>query len=375
MAQKKELSQARSYIKSGKYDDADKLMTGLLQDSVNRYNMKVYLTLYDAVRGKFNQGNEKFYLKQQQDTAAFFGHVIRMFTILETIDTLDLRPDKKGKVNPQYRNRHASQMDVCRPNLFNGGTYHVSKGNWKEAFRFFETYIDCGRQPLFSNFLYDSLDTRMPEAGYWATYCGFKLHDPVMTLRHRKLALRDSARACFTLQYMAEARQWLNDQEQYLTTLQEGFRRYPQFPYFFPRLMDEYTKRGDYEKALGIADSALAVNDSSELFLFAKSTTLLRLDRYEESIQYSERLLKLNPQLSEPYFNAGMAYVNMASRLDERRDISKIKELYQKARPYMEEYRKLMPSEKEKWAPVLYRVYLNLNMGKQFDEIDRLLKK
>ena len=34
-----------------------------------------------------------------------------------------------------------------------------------------------------------------------------------------------------------------------------------------------------------------------------------------------------------------------------------------------------MPDEKDKWAPSLYRIYLNLNMGRQFDEIDRLLKK
>ena len=41
----------------------------------------------------------------------------------------------------------------------------------------------------------------------------------------------------------------------------------------------------------------------------------------------------------------------------------------------MEHYRQLMPAEKDKWAPVLYRIYLNLNMGKQFDEIDRILKQ
>ena len=64
MAQKKELSQARSYIKSGNYDGADQLMMNLLKDTANRANEKVYLTLYDAVRGKYNQGNEKFYLKQ-----------------------------------------------------------------------------------------------------------------------------------------------------------------------------------------------------------------------------------------------------------------------------------------------------------------------
>ena len=40
----------------------------------------------------------------------------------------------------------------------------------------------------------------------------------------------------------------------------------------------------------------------------------------------------------------------------------------------MEAYRKLAPADKERWAPALYRIYLHLNMGKQFDEIDRLLK-
>ncbi len=40
----------------------------------------------------------------------------------------------------------------------------------------------------------------------------------------------------------------------------------------------------------------------------------------------------------------------------------------------MERYRVLAPKEKDKWAPVLYRIYLNLNLGKQFDEIDHLLK-
>ena len=41
----------------------------------------------------------------------------------------------------------------------------------------------------------------------------------------------------------------------------------------------------------------------------------------------------------------------------------------------MENYRKLAPTEKQKWAPALYRIYFNLNMGKQFDEIDKLLKR
>lgn len=375
MAQKKELSQARSYVKSGKYDEAEKLMTKLLKDSANRANERIYLTWYDAVRGNYNLGNEKLYLKQKYDTTAFFGNVRKMFQILETLDSLDMRPDKKGRVNLSYRARHAAQMNTVRPNLFNGGTFFVRKGNWKEAFAYFETYMDCARQPLFTDYAYDSIDTRMPEAAYWATYCGYKMGDLVLTLRYSKLALQDSARADFTLQYIAEAHRWLKDDELYLATLQEGFRRYPQFPYFFPRLIDAYTSMGRYDRALAVADSALAVNDSSQLYLFAKSSALLRLERYSECIEWSNRLIAINDSLSEPYFNVGTAYLNMASGMDVRKDKQLIKAAYENARFYFERYRQLVPEEKQKWGPALYRIYLNLNMGKQFDEIDKLLKQ
>jgi hypothetical protein len=41
----------------------------------------------------------------------------------------------------------------------------------------------------------------------------------------------------------------------------------------------------------------------------------------------------------------------------------------------MEQYRQLAPDQKGKWAPALYKIYLNLNMGRQFEEIDRLMKE
>ena len=77
MAQKKELSQARSSIKSGKYADAEKVLTNLLKDSVNRTNKRIWLAYYDAVLGQYEQGNEKLYLKQQYDTVAFFAKALR----------------------------------------------------------------------------------------------------------------------------------------------------------------------------------------------------------------------------------------------------------------------------------------------------------
>ena len=375
MAQKKELSQARSYIKSGKdFDKAEALMKGLLENKANRDDIKIYQVWFEAVRGQYTQANERLYLKQKQDTAAFFDLNYRMFTILETLDSLDMRPDKKGKVSLQYRQKNAELLNAYRPNIFNGGTYHLRKKEYEKAYKYYEFYIDCDRQPLFTGRNYTETDTRMAEAAYWATYSGYLMRDPVLTLRHRELALRDTSKAQYTLQYVAEARRWLNDQELYIAALEEGFRRFPTASYFFPRLMDAYTQENKLERALAIADSALSVCEQCDLYLFAKSTTLLRMEKYEECIKISDELIARNDTMAQAYFNAGTAYLNLALLLDPYKQKKQVQQRYSEARPYMERCRALMPDEKEKWGPALYRIYLNLNLGRQFDEIDRLLK-
>ena len=216
-AQKKELSQARSIIKSGNdYGRAEELMKSLLKDSTNKDNEKIYLLWFEAVRGQYNQANERLYLKQNQDTATFFNLNRRMFTILETLDSIDMHPDKKGRVDLEYRQKHAEILNGYRPNLFNAGTFHLRKGEYQTAYEYFELYIDCDNQPLFTGRDYLHKDNKMKEAAYWATYAAYKMNDAVLTLRHRHMALNDSTKANFTLQYIAEARRWLNDKELYV---------------------------------------------------------------------------------------------------------------------------------------------------------------
>ena len=376
-AQKKELSQARTYIKprNKNYDKAEQLMTNLLKDSANHGDKRIYQVWFEAVKGQYDQANDRMYLKQRQDTAAFFTLTRRMFTVAETLDSIESRPDKQGRIRHEYRQKHATMLNTYRPNLFNAGTFFIRKANWKEAYNYLDAYIDCARQPLFEAYDYTATDKRMPEAAYWATYSAYKQHDTARTLQHRQLALADTAHRRFTLQFVAEAYRWKGDQPNYVATLETGFSQYPLFNYFFPRLADAYMEQKQYARALALADQALSICDSCELFLFAKSSALLRLERWEESVVYSEQLIHRNDSMAEPYFNAGTAFMKMAEQTDPAKDKKQLRTYYQKARTYMEYYRLLMPAEERKWAPVLYRIYLNLNLGKQFDEIDKILKK
>ena len=166
----------------------------------------------------------------------------------------------------------------------------------------------------------------------------------------------------------------LNDETQYQTILWEGFRLNPHSSYFFPRLIDSYTARGNYEQGLAVANEALKSDSLNQLFLFAKSTMQLNLGQYADCLMTSEQLINMNCEMADAYYNAGTACLNIILKMDSRNHKKQIKRMYQRALPYMEAYRRLAPQEKDRWAPALYRIYFNLNMGKQFDEIDKLLQ-
>ena len=375
-AQRRQLQEARVILKGDKdYDKAEKLMTDLLKDSANLSNARIYDMWLLAVEKQYLQVNERMYKKQQVDTTHFFELTRRMFDIGMRLDSLDMQPDKKGRVSLQYRKDNAQKLASYRPNLFYGGTYHLRKGDLETAYNFFERYMDCDRQPLFTGYDLLATDQRMGEVAYWATYCGYRMNDPVRTLRHAQLAKRDTVKLEHTLQYIAESWRALNDQGQYVETLREGFGHFPKSVYFFPRLMDCYSSKGNYGKALALAEEALATDSVNTLFLLAKSTMLLNLGRYAECLDDSQRLIALNDQAAEAYYNAGTACLNIALKMDSRKYKKQITKMYQKALPYMETYRQLAPQEVEKWGPALYRIYFNLNMGKKFDEIDKILKK
>ena len=103
-AQKKEMASAKDNVKKNKnLEQAEQSMRKLLEDSTNRSNEKIWLILFDAISKQYDQGNMKLYLKQNYDTSALFNLTKKMFQVLETFDSIDAQPDKKGKVSLDYR--------------------------------------------------------------------------------------------------------------------------------------------------------------------------------------------------------------------------------------------------------------------------------
>lgn len=378
--QKKQISSAKENIKKGNnLENAEQTMCALLKDSANRQNAKIWSVLFDALKKQYDQGNEKIYLKQKYDTANLFNIASRMYQQMEAFDSIDALPDEKGHVKLTMRKENATLLNRLRPNLLSGGHFFIRKKKYAEAYRLFDQYVDAARQPLFAAYHYNEKDSNIPEASYWAVYCAYKMVDSQKTLHHTYQALKDTAHYEMMLQYLAETYKRDTDTTRYVKTLTEGFRKYPLSLFFYSHLIDFYSQTGQWNKALVLTDSALDVDSTSQIFWQTKGTILLNMGDFSQCFDISQRLIQENDSLPEAWLNAGLAKFNMGVGLDKTaqpiRQRNATLQYYKDALPYLVKYRSLRPERKDKWALPLYTIYLNLNMGKEFDEIDKLMEK
>lgn len=380
-AQKKEIQTAKDQVKAGKnLDQAAASMKKLLADSANRTNRKIWTIYFDAVRKQYEQGNEKLYLKQKYDTAQLFNYTRQLFEVAFQYDSVETAPDKKGRRDFEFRKGHSDYLAHIRSNLYNGGIWFLNKKKYPDAYKFFDCYIECASQPMFKQRNYGEKDKHLPTAAYYAVYSGYKMKDPKATLHHSYEALKDTVHYNYMLQYLAETYMLEKDTARYVASLKEGFKRVPTFPYFFPRLVEHYVERNQLDSAMTVVNEALTVVPDSDVYLAAKSNLLLEQGKLQECIEVSKKVIEVNQKLGDPYYNAGICYFNLAVEQDKNSHNSrKVKEQveanYKKALPYLVKYREMEPKEQGKWAFPLYTIYLNLNMGKEFDEIDKVMKQ
>ena len=380
-AQKKEIQTAKDQVKAGKnLDQAAASMKKLLADSANRTNRKIWTIYFDAVRKQYEQGNEKLYLKQKYDTAQLFNYTRQLFEVAFQYDSVETVPDKKGRRDFEFRKGHSDYLAHIRSNLYNGGIWFLNKKKYPDAYKFFDCYIECASQPMFKQYNYGVKDKHLPTAAYYAVYSGYKMKDPKATLHHSYEALKDTVHYNYMLQYLAETYMLEKDTVRYVASLKEGFKRVPTFPYFFPRLVEYYVVRNQLDSAMTVVNEALTVVPDSDVYLAAKSNLLLEQGKLQECIEVSKKVIEVNQKLGDPYYNAGICYFNLAVEQDKnshnsRKVKEQVEENYKKALPYLVKYREMEPKEQGKWAFPLYTIYLNLNMGKEFDEIDKVMKQ
>ena len=328
--------------------------------------------------------NKKAYLKQPYDTARFFNKLCDMYNQLRLCDSIDHLPDAKGKMHVRMQKKTQALRLKHRRNIFGGGKYFLSKRNYAAAYPFFDlycTYRDPGKKKEQSDSLYH-------QAVLWATLSSFLCENYSGTIKHIDNAIDNTNinNATILQEYKVRSFAQLGNDSAWVSALIQGVQDYPQHDYFFVQLADWYHEHRDFTEERQLADMLIASTGGKAIHYYAKSKSFLAEEKYDECIACADSTITLQPDFVDAYYNKGIAYLNMAVIAHEMSckdvkdpqyaiDKQKTQELYLKARPCMEMVRKLQPENQERWASPLYRIYLHLNLGDEFNEIDRLLNQ
>ena len=135
-----------------------------------------------------------------------------------------------------------------------------------------------------------------------------------------------------------------------------------------------------------LVDKMLASNANNKLYLYVKGYLYYNIKDYDNAIEFFKKAIAVDPQYVEAYQNIGLSYLLKAQDYStqaptDRNDPkyaesqSTLKKFYEEAKVAYEKVRALKPDQKDLWLQGLYRVYYNLDMGPEFEEIEKLMEQ
>ena len=344
----------------------------------NKQRAKLYYSAAQLEESLNAVENRKAFLKQAYDTAKFFNKLCDMYGQLRLCDSVDVVPDEKGNIRPRFQKKTNSLRNKHRRNILGGGKYFLSKKNYAAAYPFFDLY--CTYKDA------EKIDTIIPQTELWATLSAFQMENYEGTVKHvdKAIASTDAQTAPVLQEYKVRSFAQLGNDSAWVAALKEGIEKYPEHDYFFVQLADWYQSQRKFNEERNLADELIGRIGGKAIHYYSKSKSYLSQGDYKSCIAYADSTIQLDENFADAYYNKGLAYVNLAVISQEMstkdvndpkyaEDKQRTQSLFRLARPCMEMVRKLQPDKQDRWASPLYRIYLNLNLGDEFNEIDRLL--
>ena len=385
-AQEKNVKEAKSIAGEVKPDfaKAEQLINEALTNPETKDNAATW-DVAGYIQKRINEKEmENAYLRKPYDTLKVYNSVLNMYNYYVKCDELAQIPNEKGKIKNKYRSANSKTILAERPNLINGGIQYFNLNKNEDALKYFAAYVDAATLPMMEKENLLEKDTILPQVAYYATLAADRVGDKDAVMKYAQYALKDKENGQFAMQLLTDAYKAKGDTAKWVEKLQEGIVKFPENQYFFENLVEYYSSSNQNDKAMQFADDMLAKDPNNKLYLYVKAYLYHNMKDYEKAIEFYKKTLDIDPAYAEACSNLGLVYLLQAQEYADKApaDINdpnyataqaEIKKFYEAAKPYYEKARELKPDQKDLWLQGLYRVYYNLNMGPEFEEIEKMM--
>ena len=385
VAAQKELKTLRAFVKAKNTTEAMKEVARLGADSICRYMPKLYELAAKAQIQINDVENEKVYLNKACDTAKLFESTRQIFHYIHKADSVERAEMAFMGKKPMVDYDKVKILKRYYKNLVAGTRYFYTRKNYKEAQRHLEMLLSLANSPLWLETPVDTFSSEHIMNAYMFTYSAFNNANFEVVERYKSLLLSDDNYCISALEIYARTANDRGQTERFEDYLEMGVASVPLHDYFFDELATLYISDQRYAHAVELADQILAVDPSSVKALYLKAFSLYQTEDEKACLEVSKRLVELDTSHTyiDANYYAGKLIMNeletiyLPTRIRSKAfEVAKneMKRVCSEARPYLERYRKYAPSQHEKWAPLLYRIYLELNMGTEFEDVSRFVQ-
>lgn len=365
-------------LKNKKAADAIGLVEKMRKDSVLSTQPRLYAYGVEASRRLYEQENEKIYLKRSPDTTAFFN---RLYNIFDYALLTERAEQQQDSARHKFRQEHALLLNNYYPNLIAASLYFFNQQKMSDAARFSKMAIEAQRSTLFAHQRANLSSNALAQHAQRYLFAQLHLKNYAECERYKDIAWTDTLRREQVLEALTIAADAQADSSRLLRYLRQGINAYPRNTFFFTHLSDYDFNRRRPDSVLFWVDRLLPEDTTNATLYLAQAIAYEYLGNDNLCIRAAHNLLRCDSTSIEAQYLLGRSYFRQAQRVELPTSINarsysaayrRRQQLYTLARPHLEAFRRLQPDKVSAWRPMLYEVYLKLNLGREFEEISQI---
>lgn len=384
-AQKKAVNEAQSLAKGNKdFAEARTLVKGALENEETKNDAKTWFVAGFVEDQQFSAERTKQILGTTPDEPVMYEALGAILPFFKKAYELDQLPDAKGKVKPKHVKDIKSILSANHVYYINGGAYYFDQRDYPKASNFFEQYLEISDLPMFKGEKVAERDSNFMTVQFYAAVAATQLGDSQKAIQALERAKNTDFRQNDVYQYLCYEYEQVKDSVNFEKTLEEGLAKFPEEKYYLLNLINSYIYSNRNEKAIEFLNTAIAKEpNNAQLYDvmgrvyetgfkdFAKAE-----DAFIKANQLDPENTEILSNLGRVYYNQGVNKQGEANLINDNKlyqeELLKAKEFFRKALPHFEKAHQLKPEDTE-YMTALRGIYYNLDMGKEFEEIEAKL--
>ena len=371
--------------------EAAKVLEAALTNPETANDPNTWQLAGDFQKAMYDEENMKMYLPDgKADTNKLYNSLVKLFEYYLKCDEVEQAGIANGTIKKaKLRKKNAETLLQLRPNLVNGGVEAFNVNDFAKAQKYFGLYVDVIENPMFADqaavLKADTLN--LIYANYAAMAAGMRdPKDAEAVIKYGNIGKLSDSEGWRSLMFMADiyGNKETGDSIKWLEVIKEGSERFPEQDYFVGNIMDYYLQKGMVDEGLAQIDKMLAVKES-DYYLYVKGVLLYEKKDYAAAHATLDKVIAKGGELvAEAYAKQGDCYFFPAQVIVEENSTlsiddpkynaneAKIREAYEKSRPYYEKAKELEPNNQQIWGQMLLRIYWTLNKA-EYEALEKEL--